>query len=217
MRTALLASFLVLGLIAWTVSSPIVAGDGHSVSRVNGSIHAEAGRSYDALKTVNGDVRIGDGATAEEAKAVNGDIELGNDARLGRITTVNGSLRIGEGATVSREVSTVNGDVRLARRARVDGDVSTVTGEIELRGAEVAGHLRTVHGDIDLVDGARVRGGIHIRENRSSGWGHADPPRVSICGTCSVDGELRFERPVELRVEPGAKIGEVIGDSVRRL
>jgi hypothetical protein len=32
-----------------------------------------------------------------------------------------------------------------------------------------------------------------------------------------VEGELRFDRPVELRVDQGAKIGNVIGDSVKRL
>jgi hypothetical protein len=32
-----------------------------------------------------------------------------------------------------------------------------------------------------------------------------------------VEGELRFDRPVELRVEPGAKIGKVIGEDVKRL
>ena len=43
-----------------------------------------------------------------------------------------------------------------------------------------------------------------------------DPVKVHICATCVVDGDLRFERPVELRVDNGAKIGKVIGDKVTR-
>jgi hypothetical protein len=39
---------------------------------------------------------------------------------------------------------------------------------------------------------------------------------VHICSTCVVDGDLVFDRPVELRVDNGAKIGKVIGDKVTR-
>jgi cytoskeletal protein CcmA (bactofilin family) len=219
MKSLFVCSVVALCLVAWAASPEISAAHGRSLSNVNGSIRAEAGQTYDSLSTVNGDVRVGSGAIADEAKAVNGDVELESDARLGSVSSVNGSLRIGAGAAVTREVSTVNGNVSLAPRARVDGDVSTVSGEIELRGAEVAGTLRSVNGDIDLVEGAQVRGGIHIRKNRSSGWGwnRDDPPRISICSTCVVEGELRFDRPVELHVEQGGKIGRVVGDSVKRL
>jgi predicted acyltransferase (DUF342 family) len=220
MKLALLFSATALGMLVWAASpGELAAADGRSISSVNGSIRAEPGQTYDSLTTVNGDVRVGSGAVADEAKAVNGNIDLESNARLGRMSSVNGSLRIAEGATVSREVSTVNGSVRVGPKARVEGDVSTVSGEIELRGAEVAGTLNSVNGDIDLADGAHVRGGISIRENRSSGrsWNRDDPPTVTICSTCVVEGDLRFERPVELRVDPGARIGRVIGDSVRRL
>jgi DUF4097 and DUF4098 domain-containing protein YvlB len=132
---------------------------------------------------------------------VNGAIVLENEVKIGTAHTVNGSLDIREGAAVAREASTVNGDVTLAKRARVGGDVSTVSGEIELHGAEVAGSLTSVNGDIELTDGARVLGGIHIRKNNSWGWGW---------GQGEAPG-------VELRVEPGAKIGKVIGEDVKRL
>jgi len=220
MKLAFFLAASALVIVAWSGGSESVsAGDGRSLSHVNGSVRAEAGQVYDTLSTVNGDVRVGSGATAEVAKAVNGDIVVENDARLGRVTTVNGSLRIGEGASVTHEASTVNGAIKLAQKARVDGDVRTVSGEIELRGAEVTGTLNSVNGDIDLADGARVRGGIHIHKNRSSGsWDWTqDPPRVTVCATCVVEGELRFDRPVELRVEAGGRIGQVIGDSVKRL
>jgi hypothetical protein len=118
---------------------------------------------------------------------------------------------------IEREAHTVNGDVEMARRSRVGGDVATVSGDIELSGAEVGGQLRTVNGDIDLADGSRVRGGIYVKKNKGWSWGkNDDPVKVHICSTCVVEGDLRFERPVELRVDSGAKIGKVIGENVTR-
>jgi cytoskeletal protein CcmA (bactofilin family) len=111
----------------------------------------------------------------------------------------------------------VNGDVEMKKRSRVGGDVATVSGDIDLEGAEIGGEIRTHNGDIDLADGSRVRGGIYIKESKGWRWGKDDPVKVHICSTCVVDGDLRFERPVELRVDSGAKIGQVIGDDVRRL
>jgi hypothetical protein len=59
-----------------------------------------------------------------------------------------------------------------------------------------------------------------VKRKSDGGWGWTrdddDPLRVHICSTCVVDGELRFERAVELRVDQGAKIGQVIGDKVTR-
>ena len=122
------------------------------------------------------------------------------------------------GVTVARTASTVNGSVEIGNRTHVGGDVSTVSGEIEINGAEVAGQVTTRNGDIDLSDGARVLGGIHVKKNNNSNWGFGkdEPVKVHICSTCVVEGELRFDRPVELRVDQGAKIGEVIGESVTR-
>jgi len=151
---------------------------------------------------------------------VNGDVTIDADAKVGSTHTVNGSLNIGDGATVEREANTVNGSVDLGHRARVGGDVTTVSGDIELNGAEVGGGIETRNGDIKLRDGARVQGGIHVRKPNDSGWSwgkdHEDPVKVNICATCEVLGELRFDRPVVLHVEPGAKIGQVIGDQVTR-
>jgi DUF4097 and DUF4098 domain-containing protein YvlB len=138
--------------------------------------------------------------------------------KLGEVSTVNGSVDIAGGATIERTASTVNGEVEIGKGARVGGDVSTVSGEIELEGAEVTGKVITRNGDIELTDGARVLGGIHVK-NKSDGnwnWGKEKILEVHICSTCVVEGELRFDRPVHLRVEPGAKIGQVIGDSVTR-
>jgi DUF4097 and DUF4098 domain-containing protein YvlB len=215
MKTASLAAAVLLAIMT---ASAVCAGDGRNISNVNGDVSASPGQTYDSLSTVNGEVRIGRGASAEVAKTVNGAIVLEPDVKVGRVSTVNGSLRIGEGAAVAYEASTVNGDVRLGKRARVAGEVSSVSGDIELDGAEIGGMITTYNGDIDLADGSRVLGGIHVKKPKDSnwGWGKDDSPEVRICSTCVVEGELRFDRPVELVVEPGAKIGKVIGEKVLR-
>lgn len=206
---------LVMG--AWAASPAAQAAEGTSVSQVNGSVRTSAGQTYDTLSSVNGDVRVEQGVIADEAHTVNGDIVLESDAKVGSVKTVNGSLRIGEGVAVTREASTVNGSVKLAARARVGGAVSTVSGDIEIDGAEVAGKLTTNNGDIDLTSGARVHGGIHVKKNNSwNSHDKDDPIKVHVCSTCVVEGELRFDRPVELRVDQGGKVGNVIGDAVTR-
>jgi DUF4097 and DUF4098 domain-containing protein YvlB len=203
-----------IALVATSASSS--AAD--SISKVNSSVTAEAGQSYDSLSTVNGDVRIGRGASAESAKTVNGSITIEDNAKVGKASTVNGSLEFSESVAIATDASTVNGSVTLDKRASVGGNLSTVNGDIDLKGAEVKGLLSTVGGDIDLTDGARVLGGIHIKKPNSSGWFQKEERiSVHVCSTCTVNGELRFDRPVTLRVESGAQIGKVVGDDVKRL
>jgi len=221
MKTAAFFAVAGIALIAWGLKpARVVAGsDGSSITAVNGSVTGAPGKTYDTLSTVNGAIHVGSGVTANEAKTVNGHIEIENDAKVGTASTVNGSLRIGEGATIEHEASTVNGGLSLAKRVHVGGDVSTVSGGIELEGADVGGSLTTRNGNIELSDGAHVHGNIHVKKKDDSGWnwgGKDEPLKVHICSTCVVDGELRFERPVELRVDEGAKIGKVIGDQVTR-
>jgi predicted acyltransferase (DUF342 family) len=218
------AALLVLTVMALGVMghSPATwAADEQNLSSVNGGITASAGKTYGSLSTVNGDVHVERGAIADHAKTVNGGITVESGAKIGEVSTVNGSLEIGDDVTIERAASTVNGAVEVGRHTHVGGDVSTVSGEIELKGAEVGGRLATRNGDIDLSDGARVHGGILIRKKGDDNWGwgrdHDDPLHVHICSTCVVEGELRFERAVELRVDQGAKIGPVIGDKVTRL
>jgi DUF4097 and DUF4098 domain-containing protein YvlB len=207
-----------VAVAALSACSYAYSSDGHDITSVNGSVEAEPGKTYGSLTTVNGDVRMGRGAIADKAKTVNGDIELDDEARVGSANTVNGALHLGAGAVISESAATVNGEVTLRARSRIGGDVTTVSGEIELDGAEVAGKIVTRNGDIELTDGARVGGGIHVQKQNDSGWdwGRKDPIKVHVCGTCVVDGELRFDQPVELRVDSGGRIGTVIGEKVTR-
>ena len=218
MKFAVIVVFSFLAFVVWAGSPVSVAADGRNISSVNGEVTAAAGETYGTLSTVNGSVHVGRGVIADQAKTVNGEIEIEDDAKLGEVSTVNGEIDVGQGVTIERTASTVNGSVALGKRTRVGGDVSTVSGEIELDGAEVGGKLSTRNGDIDLTEGARVRGGIHVKKKNDTNWnwGKDEPLKVHICSTCVVDGELRFDRPVELRVDAGAKVGAVVGDSVTR-
>jgi cytoskeletal protein CcmA (bactofilin family) len=220
MKSATLVVFALVAIAAWAGSPASLAGDGRDISSVNGSVKASPGETYDSVSAVNGNVRVGSSAIVDTAKTVNGEIKVESNAKLGEVKTVNGSLDIGDDVVIERSATTVNGSVELGRRTRVAGDVSTVSGQIDLKGAEVGGKLTTRNGDIELTDGARVRGGIHVKTKNDSNWGwngkDGEPIKVHICSTCTVDGELRFDRPVELHVENGAKIGKVIGDQVTR-
>jgi hypothetical protein len=207
-------------LFLMALTSQVASAGGRDLTSVNGSVDTDPGQSYATLSTVNGDVHLKDGASAEVAKTVNGDVTLDAETKVGSARTVNGSVQARDGAVIEREASTVNGSIDLGRRTRVGGDVTTVSGDIDLDGAAVTGAIETRNGDISLRDGARVQGGIHVRKKNDSGWtwgdGHLDPIKVNICATCEVAGELRFDRPVVLHVEPGAKIGQVIGDQITR-
>jgi hypothetical protein len=219
MKFATLTVVAFIAFVAWAGMGSSLAGNSRNVTAVNDSVEAQSGQTYDNVNTVNGDVTVRSGATVDSAHTVNGEIVIEKDAKVGNVNTVNGSLDIGEGASVEREASTVNGGVEIAKRARVGGAVSSVSGEIELNGAEVGGTVTSVNGDIDLTDGARVRGDLVVKKpNKDWNWnnGHNKPVKVHVCGTCVVEGELRFERPVELRVDDGAKIGRVVGDQVTR-
>jgi len=69
-----------------------------------------------------------------------------------------------------------------------------------------------------LLEGSRVEGGILVRKPKSS-WslGKSGKPRVVIGAGSEVRGELVFEREVDLRVDPSARIGAVRGATVQTL
>jgi hypothetical protein len=75
------------------------------------------------------------------------------------------------------------------------------------------GQIHTVGGDVTVGARSRVHGGILIEKPHGVGfhWGKNRIPRVVIGPNAVVDGELRFEREVELFVHPSARIGKVSG------
>ena len=113
-RTAL---FLALALSASTAFAQ------QDISKVNGSVTAEAGQAYGDLETVNGSIRIGAGATVDDASTVNGSITVGDGARLESLEAVNGSLRLGRDVQVAGGIETVNGDITVGIGSHVKGGI----------------------------------------------------------------------------------------------
>jgi cytoskeletal protein CcmA (bactofilin family) len=190
------------------------------IDKVNRSIHVEAGEQYRDVSTVNGSITIDDGARVDSAETVNGSIRLGARAIAGALDTVNGSVTLRDSAIVKGDVETVNGRIGLEAGADVGGHVANVNGEIELERAHVGGDIETVNGDVEVGGGSRVEGGIRVEKPTGSwfNWSSTQsrPPRVVIGPGAVVEGELVFEREVELYVHESAKIGRVTGAEAKR-
>ncbi len=212
--TKIFASSLVacLTLAPWALASE------PNRNAINGSIDIAAGERAGNVNTVNGSVRIGERATVGEARTVNGRIKLAAEATAESLRTVNGAMELGRNAKVRGEVATVNGSLRLEPGAEVGGGVGNVNGRIELEGATIRGRIKTIGGDIKLTGPSRVAGGILVEKPK--GWSGSmyqqRPPRIVIGPEAVVEGELVFEREVELLVSETAKIGKVVGATPRR-
>jgi len=185
------------------------------ISKVNGSVLAQAGQQYGDVSTVNGSVTVETGASVEDAETVNGSIRTGDDINADSLSTVNGSIRVGERATLRGGVETVNGSIFVDRASTVGGGVSTVNGAIGLVGVQVGGGIETVSGDVTVGVGSRVAGGLKVNKPNSNWFpvrvGGNRKPRIIIGPQAVVDGELVFEREVTLYVHETARIGKVTG------
>ncbi|MGO9802747.1 MAG: hypothetical protein ACLPTM_10405 [Steroidobacteraceae bacterium] len=208
---------LVLLAACFNMPGGDVTADGSGANAVNGSIHVPAGTKSGELGTVNGSIHIDDNASVGSAGTVNGSVALGAHATAASLATVNGGISLGAGAHVVHEVSTVNGGMTLADGAEVGGALANVNGRIALNGAHVAGGLRTVDGDIDVLGSSRVEGGIIVKRGGTSLFSfHTHKPRIVIGPGAVVQGDLRFEREVELYVSDRATTGPITGATAIR-
>jgi len=204
-----IASLLLLPALA--IAQP------KSIEKVNGAIRTEAGVAYGDLQTVNGSIRVASGASAQDVETVNGSITIEDQARVGSAEAVNGSITAQAGALIDRGLETVNGSITLGEASVVAERIETVNGGIRLKGASVGGGIETTNGDIEVLAGSRVQGGILVRKPGGSWFSSNRPrvPKVTIGANSVVEGDLVFEREVELIVDPSAKIGQVIGATPR--
>ena len=184
--------------------------DGDESNKVNGSVHVPAGKAPGDARTVNGAVHIDDNATVNSAVTVNGSIRLGDHASATSLKTVNGSITLGAGAHDSGSAVSVNGDLTLADGAEISGSLTNVNGKITLTAAHVAGGIRTANGNISIMGASRVEGGIVVEKSSGLSFDR-DVPVITIGPGATVQGELRFERPVKLYVSDRATIGSVTG------
>ena len=211
----LLATAAIAGCDAGGVNGDVTATQSGG-NTVNGSILVPAGLRSGAVNTVNGSIHIEDNAVVGVADTVNGGISLGAHSSATSLSTVNGKVALAEGARVEKGITTVNGSLVLENGAEVGGRVGNVNGHIVLTGARVGGGLQTVGGDIDVNGGSHVEGGILVEKSNS--WFNFNPrkPRIVIGPGAVVQGDLRFERDVDLYVSDRATIGPVTGATVVR-
>ena len=194
-----------------------VTADASGAKTVNGSIHVPAGTHSAAVGTVNGSIHVDDNASVAHAGTVNGSVALGAHAAAESVDTVNGSITLEEGARVAQDVTTVNGSMTFKSGAEVGGPVSNVNGRIALNDAHVAGGLRTVDGDIDVRGNSRVEGGILVKHGGGGLFNFTvHKPRIVIGPGAVVQGDLHFERAVDLYVSDQATTGPITGASAIR-
>ncbi len=208
MRTfALLASLLVLAGISGCAKHK------DSMHRIDGSIHVTAGQTNGDAATLNGAISIDDKAAFGIADAINGDIWVGAGASGKTARAVDGSITLDKGAHLSGEMTVANGNLTLNEGAEA-GSVSNVNGRIVANGAVVDRGINTVNGDIFVNGPSRIQGGIHVNRLPTGIVQAAhEPPRIVIGPGATVEGTMKFERPVKLYVSDKATIGSVVGAS----
>lgn len=195
------------------LASLTACGDSNddATQKINGNIHVVAGKSYGAVDSVNGAIKIDDNAAVASATTVNGEILVGAHANGGSLKTVNGAITLGDGAHVTGSIVTVNGALTLHDGSDVAKGLTNVNGTIDLTAAHVAGGIRTVNANITLSGETRVEGGIVVEKPSGVINFNGTPPRIVIGPGVTVQGDLRFERPVTLYVSDKATIGPVSG------
>jgi DUF4097 and DUF4098 domain-containing protein YvlB len=180
------------------------------LSKVNGSLTAEAGKTYGDIDTVNGSITLEDKAVARNVETVNGSITLDSFARALDVSTVNGKILLRNGAA-ARSVETVNGSIVGVSNLRVEKTVETVNGNIKLLSMKVTGNVETVNGNITVGEDSVVTG--HLKVSKPTGWGinwgKPKVPRIILGPNSQVLGGLIFEREVELYVHATAKYGKI--------
>jgi len=179
------------------------------ISKVNRSVHVGDGETAGDVESVNGSVTIGDHAIVEAAETVNGSVRIGANSQAESLETVIGSISVGAKTVVQEGIDTVNGAITLDEDAASLDKIETVNGRIELGARAQAGAgIELVNGDVELKNAARVTGDIVVRKPNSFGWfnGKSKTPRVILGPNAVVNGNLVFEREVELYMHTTAKV-----------
>lgn len=204
---------LMLAVLCTAFAMPALADE--DVSKVNGSIRVDSGKSVGDVDTVNGSITLSDNTRAREISTVNGSVEIGDGAQLRSADTVNGRIALGARVRVEKSVESVNGSLTISDGSDVSGKVANVNGTITLVAAHVGGGIATVNGDIDIGADSRVEGGVIVEK---PGWFSSSSrlPRVVIGPRAVVQGTLDFRRDVELLVSESATIGTVTGATPKR-
>lgn len=210
-RVAVPGLFAAVAVI-FSLSGCDVSNNGNDSTKINGSVNVPVGKPPGAVATVNGSIHIDDDAAITSATTVNGSVQLGDHGTATSLKSVNGAITVGSGARVSGSIASVNGELTLDDGADVSGSLSNVNGKITLTSAQVGGGIKTVNGSMTITGASRVQGGILVQKPAGEMMqSNHDVPRIVIGAGATVQGELRFERTVQLYVSDKATIGTVTG------
>lgn len=234
-RIALDPNRLARPRLKWTALAlvacvPLLSSANDDISKVNGTVHIDAGQhagdintvngtvkidadaSIGSANTVNGSIHVGDRGTATKLQTVNGSIKLGTEVKARSLETVNGTLVVGDGSRIADAISAVNGAIVLENDSDVGGKLATVNGRMELNNAHVAGRLETVNGEILVGAGSRIDNGILVKKPDYTLFNNIrKKPKIVIGPNATVQGTMEFQHEVELYVSDKAKVGRIEG------
>jgi hypothetical protein len=220
-------------IIAFTICAVLATAnafaDAPDLSKVNGSLTAESGKTYGTIDTVNGSITVEEKAFAESVETVNGSITIEALARVGEVSTVNGKIVMRNGVSaksvetvngsiigvsnlrIEKGVEAVNGSIEIGASSIVGSNVETVNGSITLLSMKVNGNVETVNGNITIGENTVVGGNLKVNKPKGWGmnWGKPKIPRIVLGPNSQVMGNLIFEREVELYVHTSAKHGKI--------
>lgn len=216
--------------VALSASTGLAFANPPSLSKVNGSLTAEAGRTYADIDTVNGSITLLSKASARDVETVNGSITMDAGAKAENVSTVNGKILLRDGVSarsvetvngaiigvsnirLQHGVEAVNGSIEIGARSIINRDVETVNGSIKLLSTKVDGHVETVNGNILIGEKTTVGRYLAVRKPTGWGinWGKPRVPRIILGPNSVVSGDLIFEREVELHVHETAKYGKIV-------
>ncbi|MCH7816581.1 MAG: hypothetical protein IIC60_08430 [Proteobacteria bacterium] len=208
------ASLLALTLASYLYAAPTDASEFRDISKINGGIRVAAAEQVGDISSINGGVDLALGASAYAINTVNGGIYLHDQVIIVQAETVNGSIRLGEDVSVNGSLFSVNGSIRTNAGTVVENRVRTVNGKIQLLNTQVGGDVQTSNGDIILRHGSVIAGDVVIR-GRHSWWErffgfNRRPSDLTIDASSSVKGDIHLYRRVNLQIDDGAEIGDII-------
>ncbi len=204
---------VLMPLIALILQGCVVKVNGTAdldVDSILGGVNVAEGARVGDVDSVNGGVKLRSNSQAGEVETVNGGIRIYDDVKVDSLEAVNGGIRAGENLRVRDGIETVNGRIDLGAGTTVGGDVSTVNGSIKLSGTEVGGNLQTTNGDIGLTS-SRINGDVVFAETGRHFWTEKHHyPTLTVDAGSYIMGSIRLYQPVNLRIEDGATVGEVV-------
>lgn len=183
---------------------------------VNGSIRVgnDVTVTSGTFRTVNGSATIGNDSVVPGIATVNGAIRIGTNSQTGPLATVNGGIRVGAGSVVQGAVESVNGAVELSEGSRVEGSIAAVNGRLRLDSAHVTGAVENFNGGMEITGATVIEGNLRVVHSESMVITidlEDEIPRIVIGPEVTIQGDLIFEREVELIIYRGAEVGEIQG------